>query len=290
MKKHTMMATLIVVACALSVSVAMLAGCGGKVGGGTLSAEIIAETGAFKVTADNADAKAAIETEEAITLKEGDVLLVSPDLTRGKMQLTITSKSGEVVYDEEKSGRVLSTHEIAPGVYNVNVTCKEAGTTGSLLVVGTSAEDYEKQNGALDAALTQSAGSEAAEKVAEATGSAPDYAVDYGNSELYGATEIESAMQAVMDEFKTWKGCTMKRIAFTDDTTCADNVAYCNELRKDGDPEFDQAIVLKTDFRSPSEQDAEGTAWQPDTDYNDYTWTLGRANGGEWKLLTWGYA
>ena len=47
--------------------------------------------------------------------------------------------------------------------------------------------------------------------------------------------------------------------------------------------------MLKSDFHSPSEEDAAGTAWQPDTDYNDYEWHLGRTGDGDWQLVTWGY-
>lgn len=43
-------------------------------------------------------------------------------------------------------------------------------------------------------------------------------------------------------------------------------------------------------IHSPSGADTEGTAWEPDTDYEDYSWHLARTDGGEWKLLTWGYA
>ena len=116
------------------------------------------------------------------------------------------------------------------------------------------------------------------------------HTVDYGTSELYTQADMDSAIDVIMAEFDTWKGAQMKSIAFTDDKTCEDNVAYCNELRADGDPEFDQAIVFTSSFHSPGGEDAEGTAWEPDTDYDGWTWTLGRTNGGEWKLLTWGYA
>ena len=120
--------------------------------------------------------------------------------------------------------------------------------------------------------------------------------VDYGESKLYTQDDIDAAIKVVADEFGTWKGCTLKRIAFTDDDTCTLDVAYLNKLREgasassDGAEEFDQAIVLKTDFRSPSAEDAEGTAWEPDTDYSGYEWHLGRSKGGAWHLMTWGYA
>ena len=138
---------------ALAACMAVLAGCAGSAGGGTLNSEIIAETGAFKVTADNADANAGVGVKAAVTLKEDDALLVSPDLTKGKLQVELKDKSGATVFDEVASGRVLDTHELAAGTYDINVTCKEAGTTGALVVAGVNAAEFEQQDRDLDKAL-----------------------------------------------------------------------------------------------------------------------------------------
>ena len=101
--------------------------------------------------------------------------------------------------------------------------------------------------------------------------------------------DIDAAIETVMAEFGTWDGCTMKKIAYSDDETSKDDLEYCNSLREEGTDEYDQAMVLVSSFHSPSAEKAEGTAWEPDTDYNDYTWHLARTANGEWKLLTWGY-
>ena len=48
--------------------------------------------------------------------------------------------------------------------------------------------------------------------------------------------------------------------------------------------------MFKTDFHSPSGEKAEGTAWEPDSDYQDWEWHLARTDAdGAWVLLTWGY-
>lgn len=113
--------------------------------------------------------------------------------------------------------------------------------------------------------------------------------VDYGDSEIYTQADIDAAIDVIMAEFDQWTGATMKRIVLADDDLCMADLAYCNSLRSEGDPEFTQAIVFITDFHSPSAEQAEGTAWNPDTDYDDYTWHLARTDGGDWQLLTWGY-
>ncbi len=116
--------------------------------------------------------------------------------------------------------------------------------------------------------------------------------VDYGSSELYTEADMDSSLDVILAEFRGWTGCVMKRFAYAGDDACgAEELAYVNGLREADTDEFDQAIVFVTDFHSPSEADAEGTAWEPDTDYKDWTWHLGRTGAdGAWQLLTWGYA
>ena len=114
--------------------------------------------------------------------------------------------------------------------------------------------------------------------------------LNYGDSEVYTQEDIDAAFDAIMTEFDTWTGATMKRLSFTDDAICEADLEYCNSLREEGDAAFTQAIVIASDFHSPAGADVEGTAWEPDTDYEDWDWHLARTEGGEWKLLTWGYA
>ena len=118
-----------------------------------------------------------------------------------------------------------------------------------------------------------------------------DCVVDYGTSELYEEADMDAALDAVLAEFSTWKGCVLKRFSYAGDDVSADNLEYANSLRDEGTEEFDQAIVFGSDFHSPSAEDAEGTAWEADTDYEGWSWTLGRTGAdGAWQLLTWGYA
>lgn len=116
--------------------------------------------------------------------------------------------------------------------------------------------------------------------------------VDYGTSELYEEPDMDAALDTILMEFRTWDGCVMQRFAFSGDEMCgADELAYVNELRESTDPSteaFDQAIVFITDFHTPADA---GGAWEPDADYKDYTWHLGRTgDNGEWNLMSWGYA
>ena len=155
MKRRSFKTLLVTIVCALAVGVVALVGCGGKAGGGTLTAQKIEETGAFQVTADNADRDAGIGTDNAVTLKEGDELLVSPDLTKGRVQVTLKDKSENVAFDKEVTGRVLNTYEVAPGTYDVKIVCKEAGTTGTVLVTNKNAKENAAENKALEKTLEE---------------------------------------------------------------------------------------------------------------------------------------
>jgi D-alanyl-D-alanine carboxypeptidase len=118
---------------------------------------------------------------------------------------------------------------------------------------------------------------------------------DYGVSDLYAESDMDSALEAILSTFRGWEGCVMQRISFAGDDACgAEEIDYVNELREANEPDseaFDQAIVFESDFHTSSEEQAEGAVWEPDTNYEGWTWHLGRtgADGG-WKLMTWGYA
>ena len=96
--------------------------------------------------------------------------------------------------------------------------------------------------------------------------------------------ELEAAADQIMAEFNTWEGCVMKEIKYTDDQKCEDNLSYINSLAVD--TKYDECIVFTSTFHSPVEG---GDAWEPDYDYGNWEWYLGRTDGGDWDLLTWGY-
>ena len=116
--------------------------------------------------------------------------------------------------------------------------------------------------------------------------------VDYGSSKLYTEPDMDSALDVILTEFRSWDGCVMQRFAFEGDEACGDEeLAWLNELREANMPDskaFDQAIAFTSDFHTPA--DAEG-AWEADADYKDWTWHLGRTGAdGSWQLMSWGFA
>ena len=108
--------------------------------------------------------------------------------------------------------------------------------------------------------------------------------IDYKTSEIYTKDDMDKAIDKILAEFGTWDGCVLYDISYTDDATCTDNLSYIQSL--DTEKEYKECIVFVSNFHSPV---VEYGAWEPDYDYENYQWYLGRTADGDWELLTWGY-
>ena len=120
---------------------------------------------------------------------------------------------------------------------------------------------------------------------------ASEVTIDYGHSEIYSQEEMDAAIQLIKAEFSKWDGCELHKIAYSSDEECnADNISWMNmnqlEEGNDAKETFTQCIMFTSEFHSPKKG---GGAWNPDQEYTDWQWWLARADGGQWKLMTWGY-
>ena len=116
-----------------------------------------------------------------------------------------------------------------------------------------------------------------------------DVTIDYGDSRLYTTQDMDAAISLIETTFATWKGCELHRISYISDEECnADNIAWMNDLRAPDDMQetFTECIAFTSEFHSPKKG---GGAWNADTEYTGWKWWLARSDGGEWKLMTWGY-
>lgn len=112
-----------------------------------------------------------------------------------------------------------------------------------------------------------------------------DYQLERGNSSIYSDADMDEAVAAIMKEFSTWKGCEMHSLEYVgDECNSEDNIAWMNQL--DLGKNYTQCIAFTSSFHSPKNG---GGSWQPDQEYTNWGWYLGREDGGRWKLLTWGY-
>ena len=154
------------------VCVVALAGCAGS--GGTLEGGTD-ESGTYSVTANNAEKGSGVGSlGGGVEIAAGQLLVISPNIDKGSLQVRLLDEKGEVALDEAASGHAPSSHELTPGDYSIGVTTNENGTTGTLLIVAVDAAEYEKQNHDIDAILAQmgSGSSASADSSASASTSA----------------------------------------------------------------------------------------------------------------------
>ena len=127
-----------------------LVACGGPT---TFEQTLLDEAEGIKVVAQNADTNSSATSEGVLTLEEGDVIVISPNMENGSFHLTITSEDGKnTVYDDDASGRIMFSIEAEPGTYDVTTT-GNGGTTGEMTVFVQEKEELEQQDEALEAAL-----------------------------------------------------------------------------------------------------------------------------------------
>lgn len=113
--------------------------------------------------------------------------------------------------------------------------------------------------------------------------------MDYGTSSIYSKADMDAAIKIIMKKFEAFEGCELHSLSYASDEECntAENIAWMNRCKAKDDPEvFTQCIAFDSNFHSPK---TDSGAWNPDEEYTDWYWWLARSNGGEWKLITYGY-
>ena len=109
--------------------------------------------------------------------------------------------------------------------------------------------------------------------------------IDYGKSSLYTKEELEEAAVQIKCEFASWEGCEMKSLTYAgDDCNTDENIKWLNSINEDSN--YDAACEFLCTFHSPKEG---GDTWDPDRDYEDYQFWLGKNSDGGWDLVSWGY-
>ena len=112
--------------------------------------------------------------------------------------------------------------------------------------------------------------------------------IDYGTSSVYSKEDMDAAIDVIRKQFSSFAGCELHSLSYMSDEECnnADNIEWMNDLRPDDNGEvFTQCIAFDSSFRSPKKG---GGAWEANEEYT-WSWWLARSEGGEWKLMTWGY-
>ena len=100
---------------------------------------------------------------------------------------------------------------------------------------------------------------------------------------------MDTAIDQIKETFKSLEGCELHSLSYSSDDVCLDqeNIVWMNDLEHANDDKqvFTQCIMFNSSFRSPKKG---GGAWEPNEEYT-WSWWLARSEGGEWKLMTYGY-
>ena len=101
------------------------------------------------------------------------------------------------------------------------------------------------------------------------------------SSKYMNNDDYEAAVQEVMTYFRSFEGCTMKKIGYAGDAAVkaeADARGLAPE----------EVIVLTSTFETDGENHNNGL--NPNYTYEDYTWTLTRdTSAGLWEVTDHGY-
>lgn len=109
--------------------------------------------------------------------------------------------------------------------------------------------------------------------------------IDCGESMLYTKEDRQSAAKLISNTVESFEGCKLYAVKYEGDEVSQKNLEYCNSLATDG-VIYSESIVFTSYFRSPI---FNAGAWNPNDLYS-WSWYLARTNGGEWEILTYGYA
>ena len=109
--------------------------------------------------------------------------------------------------------------------------------------------------------------------------------IDCGESVLYTKEERQDAAKLISDTVESFEGCKLYAVKYEGDEVSKKNLEYCNSLAADG-VTYSESIVFTSYFRSPI---FKAGAWNPNDLYS-WSWSLARTNGGDWEILTYGYA
>lgn len=144
---------------AIAVAAALVLALGACAGGMLSLEELEYDDGSggtyLKATAENGANGTESFSERALTVGEGDVIVLSPFTENGSFHVTITSSDDKsVAYEDDVSGRVLFSVGVAPGTYDVSVGANSV--TGSMTIAVRDSAELAAENESLAEALKES--------------------------------------------------------------------------------------------------------------------------------------
>ncbi len=87
------------------------------------------------ITTDGPGTQDGVLSQDAVTVAEGERIVVTPDFSKGSVTLRISSKDGaNTVYDDKVEGTDPLLIEAAPGDYTISVKGTDDGAVGSMTI------------------------------------------------------------------------------------------------------------------------------------------------------------
>ena len=106
-------------------------------------------------------------------------------------------------------------------------------------------------------------------------------------SQTYSEEDLvvaEAAIRNVIDNEWNVKVEAVE-LAYAGDEVSANNLEYCQSLN----PEISECAVFTSSFHIPEQDTVMAGAFEPNTDINWWSWTLGKNAAGEWEVLSNGF-
>ena len=88
----------------------------------------------------------------SMTVGENECVIISPNLSKGEVNIVFKDHTGNIELNEAVKGKVLNSYEITPGEYDVSATMLEK-TTGEITILVMDKDEFDKEQFDLQQAL-----------------------------------------------------------------------------------------------------------------------------------------
>jgi len=111
--------------------------------------------------------------------------------------------------------------------------------------------------------------------------------IDYGSSVKFDETELKTAVNCVLTEFKEYKGCKLLNLWYDEEKS--DYYLEEHFSNNDGGYSKEDTIVLYSDFKV-NFTGGVGGSFNPNSTYNNWVWVLTRdSKTDSWIVSSAGY-
>lgn len=118
-------------------------------------------------------------------------------------------------------------------------------------------------------------------------GRVSDVKIDLGKSEIYSQEDLQDAVDVIISEIGGWSSVKeVYSVSYCGDESASSQLEYCKSLSEDR--EYTKCVVFESSFRTTDSAGSDG--FNENSLYDGWKWYLAKTDGGQWELVTWGYA